>query len=636
MAFVDSGGDSFSAGDPPHGICVAFDDNALEPNPTWTRLDDPAGYTLASAISIKRGRDTEFDEYQIGTATVTLLDKSGILDSTNTGSPLHGKLKPNLQAAIARFNPVTGEWKTRFRGFIKAWGPYEIDAAGNIATMDMELVDCFDYIGRVEMTPADYGDPLPFGVDGDIYYRGGPRYLRQVNTRIIQILDDIGWPVTLQNIFSGNVDVQERVYARNSSPMEALKEAAEAEWPGIAGIWSNREGIFTFHGRFARFNPERPGYGIGFWKAGSGDVAAADATVCPISNPFNWVRDTEDVINRCLPLPMNVDDTDPGITSNLSEDLTSKGEYGPRSLSMENLITYIGVNDDGTFTTAVEEVKKYGQYYVDNYAQPKDRIQELTIRSRGPDVFSGPATWDLLNGIDLGDVLTLHTNHKQGGGFNEDWFVEGIMEEDRPLEGARHDVTMTLHISPRSHYDTSPFSGSGDNDDMADAFPIIAPFDGILETRPDNLFDFTNELDDPVITTSKDPVVQEFGNLYNVAQEYHGHDTFNAHNFATGWYRWLVPADWAGGSSFAVGVTDQSQRCCLVLCTIPGAAPPAHGAYTLIDKDHVALADTSPFTDLAATVAAGDVSPGDTVYIGVGVMDVPASTTFTLTWELNL
>lgn len=638
MAFVDEGGDSFSAGDPPHGICVAFDSDALDPTPTWTRLDDPAGYRLASEFTTKRGREDEFDRTGIGTATVTFVDKTGILDSTNTASPLYGKLKPNIQAAIARFNPVTGEWSTRFRGFVKKWGPYEIDASGNLATMTLELVDGFDYIGRVEMTPGDFGDPLPFGVDGDIYYQGGPRYLRQVNLRIEHVLDDIGWPATLQNIFSGNVDVQERVYARNASAMEPLLEAADAEFPGIANIYMDKDGVFTFHGRFARFNPERTGYNISFFTIGSGDVAAANADVCPISSPWSWSRDAEDVYNSCLPLPMNVDDTDPGITSNLSEDATSRGDYGRRSLSMENLITFMGVDADGNFTTAVEEVKLFGQFYVDNFSQPKDRPEQITIRSRGANTFSGPATWELLNEIDIGDVVTLHTNHWDGdGGFGlVDFFVEGIAEEDTPIEGARHDVTMTLQLSPRAYYENSPFAGTGDNDNMSEAFTIAAPFDGITETRPDQNNGLTNELDDPVITTSKDPVVQEFGNLYNTGQEYDGVDTFNAHNFATGWYRWTVPADWAGLSSFTVGLTDQSARCCLVLCKFTGSAPPSHGSYTLIDKDHVALADTAPFTDLSAVAAAGDLSVGDSLYIGVGVMDAVDGADFTLTWELNL
>ncbi len=634
MAFTDPGGDIFSAGDPPVGICVAFDDNALEPNPTWTRLDDPLGYRLAAATSISRGRDNEFDKTRIGTAVVRLVDREGILDTTNTSSPLNGKLVPNIQAAIARFNPATGEWSTRFRGFVKKWGPYEIDQSGNLAEMTLELVDAFDYIGRVEMIPGDFGDPLPFGVDGDIYYRGGPHYLRQVNVRIESVLDDIGWPVTLQNIFSGNVDVQERVYARNASAMEPLLEAADAEFPGIANLYMDKDGILTFHGRYARFNPERPGYHISTFKAGSKDISDADATVAPISN-LSWARDTEDVFNSCLPLPLNVDETD--VPGNLSEDLTSIGDYGRRSLSMENLITYIGVASDGSFTTAVQETKLYGDFYVDNYAQPKDRIELLRFRSRGSEGFSGPATWELLNEVDIGDIIRIHTNHQGGGGFDTvDFFVEGISEEDLPIEGARHDVTMELQCSPRSYYGSSPFAGTGDNDDIADAFVIIAPFDGILETRPDRNQDMTNEGDDPVITTSEDPIVQEFGNLYNVAQEYFGVDTFNAHNFNTSWYKWQVPATWTGGANFAVGLQDQSQRNCLLLCTIGSGPPPAHGDYTVIDSDHVALADTAPFTDLSALAAGGSLSIGDWLYIGIGTLDAVDGGTFTLTWELSL
>jgi hypothetical protein len=635
VAFVDSGGDSFSPGDPPHGICVAFDDNALEPNPTWTRLDDPQGYRVAASFELKRGRDTEFDRVGPGQVTLKLVDTSGVLDPTNTSSPLFGKLKPNLQAAVARWNPATGEWSGRFRGFVKKWGPYELDESGNMATMGLELIDAFDYIGRIEMTPGDFGDPLPFGVDGDIYYRGGPRYLRQVNVRIEAILDDIGWPVTLQNIFSGNVDVQERVYARSDSPMAALQEAADAEFPNIANLYVDKDGVLTFHGRYARFNPTVPGYDIGFFKAGSKDVADGDATVAPLSQ-LSYELDTEDIFNHCLPLPLNVDVTD-NVAGNISDDATSRAEYGIRSLSMEGLLTYMGVRADGTFTTAMEEVKLFGAFFVDNYAQPKIRIDTITFRSRGADTFSGPATWDLLNNIDIGDVLTIHTNHKSDGGFaSVDYYVEGLTETDEPIKGAVHDVTMSLQLSPRSYYGTTPFDTGPTNDDMADSYPIIAPFDGIAESLPDRNIGYTNEGNDPVRSSSTDPIVQEFGILYAAAHEYFGVDTVDAHDFETAWYRWKVPADWTGASSFTVGLTDQSARFCLLLCKLTSGPPPTHGGYTAIDTDHVALADTSPFTDLSAVAPGGSLAVGDWLYIGVGILDDADGGTYTLTWELNL
>jgi hypothetical protein len=67
------------AGTAPMGVCVAFDDDTLEPNPTWTRLDDPGAVDLVIGWSIDRGRQGELDKTKTGSATVTLRESTTIL-----------------------------------------------------------------------------------------------------------------------------------------------------------------------------------------------------------------------------------------------------------------------------------------------------------------------------------------------------------------------------------------------------------------------------------------------------------------------------------------------------------------------------------------------------------------------------
>jgi hypothetical protein len=94
-------------------VSVAFDDMPLEPEPTWARLEDVDGVTV---------RDWSPDKTPAGTAArVSLVDRKGTLDPTNPNGPFFGKLDPMKQAAIAVDNPVTGEAKSLFRGFVSAW-----------------------------------------------------------------------------------------------------------------------------------------------------------------------------------------------------------------------------------------------------------------------------------------------------------------------------------------------------------------------------------------------------------------------------------------------------------------------------------------------------------------------------------
>src|SRR5580765_2922266 len=161
MAFLlDDGGDVFTPGDPPHGVCWAPTNNTLDVNPTWVRLDDPdPGYRIASGYQIVRGRSSALDKVTTGTATVTFNDTQGLLDPTNASSPFAGKLDPMKQAAIALMNPVTGLWHTMFRGFVA--GPdHSLDMFGATRGLDVvswELVDAFDLFANVILTRGSHG-----------------------------------------------------------------------------------------------------------------------------------------------------------------------------------------------------------------------------------------------------------------------------------------------------------------------------------------------------------------------------------------------------------------------------------------------------------------------------------------------
>lgn len=438
------------------GICIAFDDPALEPNPTWTRLDDPGGYRLARATTINRGRDSVTQEIATGTATVELIDKDGTLDPTNPDGPFYGKILPNLQAKIDRWNPITEEWSRRFTGFTKAW-KYEIDVSGNLAVCTLELVDAFDFLADSVMTPGDQGDAPPPESIGDIYYAGGPSTFKHVDQRIHQALDDVEWPVAWRDIFSGNVTVQDKIYERYSQLLSVLQDAADAEFPWVANLYASVLGYITFRGRFARFFPEHPGYGIEFWHVGDAAAAAADPTVVAFSGSFPFSISKDNVYNVALPLPQGVDETDaPG---QLVVDATSSSQYGRRPVpSLDNLQTYQGHNDDASTTTALEETKKFGQFLVDNYKDPRVEVDALTFTSRidlaDPNV---AAVWDLLSRVELGDVVSLTTSHRGGGGFDEDFYVEALAEHDTPLKGDLHDVVVAVSLSPRSYYDSNPF-----------------------------------------------------------------------------------------------------------------------------------------------------------------------------------
>ncbi len=402
-----------------------------------------------------------------------MVDQDGIMDPTNTGGPFYGTLDPMKPAAIALQNPVDDTWSTLFTGFTSSY-EFAVEVAATTTQVTVELVDAFAIFATVELTPGQHGD-TPLKTDfADVYFQGTPSNLpgepdvfQHVDTRINKLLDAAVWPddPLTRDVFSGNVSVQGKVYERRDQMLAAIQDACDAEFPGgVSRSYMSKTGQFRFRGRFARFNPSHPGYGIGFYKAGFTAQSNIDPTVAPIS-AFEFRRADADIINASIALPYGIDDTD--VPGQLTRDNTSVNTYGYRGEngSFDSLLTSAGHNDDSSPTTAVEETFKYGDFYVGNYKDPKTRITKMSFRPVDPAHPNATALWDLMCNVELGDVITVTTSHPGGGGFDEDFFVEGI-HYDADVQGGANftNVTLEVDVSPKSFFDYNPF-GDPDSDE---------------------------------------------------------------------------------------------------------------------------------------------------------------------------
>lgn len=443
----------------PVGVCVAFDDDALEPDPTWTRLDDPAGYNLVTRWTVDRGRDSEFDRVNTGTATISLIDTHGVVDPTNTGGPFFGKLDPMKQAAIAVRNPVAGTWTTIFRGFVSEWlYDWDVDEP-NVLRVTLELADAFDLIAALELTPEQHGQTTGLDAFADVWYEGTPSNVpgvanafKHVDDRIQDILDDVGWPAGLRDIFSGNCSVQGAVYARRNQALQALQDAADAEFPTIGSVHMSKANTFRFRGRFARYNPTHAGYGIGHWYAGDATAVSGSTAIAPISG-LSMRRSKQDIYNAVLALPQGVDETD--VPSALVKDNTSIGTFGWRGLSFNDLLVSAGHDDDNNPTTAIQEAVKYSTTIVENYKSPKTRATRIVLKSRAPGTRNAAALWETMVGAELSDLLTLTTTHPGGGGFTAiDFYMDGLRYSADVTSGttAYAQITLEADLTPRGYY----------------------------------------------------------------------------------------------------------------------------------------------------------------------------------------
>ena len=454
---------------PPAGrVLVAFDDPSLVWSPTWTRLDD-AYPNLVTSYTIDRGRQFELDRTDTGRATVEIADVDGVLDPTNPAGPFYGKLEPLLQIMLGRHNPVTDTWYTRFRGWIDEFD-YAFDPSQQVNRLTVQCIDIFEILSAIEMQPGEFGDAPPGKTqqpDAIYFHRAD-----ETDLRMLQVLGDAGIPTSYHDLFSGNVKLFETVYSAGENILTVIQEAADAEFPGApSNVYTDRLGRLVFHGRLARFFPvEHSGGTTGWeyteWQAGDGEAVAGDPTGTVHLREFAFDRGLAKVINfaTATPLWSNAGDVDKlgvpptaaEVKGQLVKDTTSIGKYGIRSWSAQNLLTRES-NLDGS--DSLVETKRFASYYVDNYKDPKNRVNTIGFRSMRPGQPGASILWQMLSRLDIADTVRVTVSAPGGGAFVEEpYYVEGVHEEVRPLGiDAYDDVTMRLDLSPRHYYDSNPW-----------------------------------------------------------------------------------------------------------------------------------------------------------------------------------
>lgn len=280
------------------GLSVASGSSLLTVTPTWTRLDNLGGGLRLASVEIRRGRQDEFERNETGTMVATFNDRDGDVDPTVVdwvSRPL----------AWAVRNPVTDVWHPRFRGAIDDHR-YVLDPTGTVkGEVELEAVDALDYFANFQLQPGLAGDTPPARSEGYVFYEDTTVTGPQI--RINQALADAGWPSGLSSIFTGNVNLLETVYAPGETILAVMRDAADAEFPGIGNLFVDRYGVVCFHGRLARFDPVDTAdtathWDFHQWTAGTGGIQ--------IRPPFACASTRRLVRNQAMAYPMGVEQAD--------------------------------------------------------------------------------------------------------------------------------------------------------------------------------------------------------------------------------------------------------------------------------------------------------------------------------------
>lgn len=425
-------------------MLIALADGPLVAEPTWTRYDMLTA-CRSPGFDCETGRQSELEVTDTGTARVYFNDRNGTLNDED----LIG-----LQIMLQLYNPVTATWHPRWRGHIDDIGFNVHPSVAGLANVQLECVGIFDYLGGVTMLPG-FGDAVPAGAEAVVFYED-----EQVDDRIIALLTDANIAASMRVVFTGNVSVNESQFDFDDVILQALRDAADAEFPGVANVYEDRFGRVAFHGRFARFDPEGVEAGGANWDFNRWDAATgADVTtgVAQIRE-FSYNRPRSRIINSYLAWPIadenGVEFPRSGIEALIRTDATSITQYGYRGgHDAPGLIIKENVNNSNT---GAEECGLFGDFYIANYATIHENIQRVKLQSIRPGDARASATWAAMCGMDISDGMNITVT--DAGFVAVPHFIDGLSVSCRALNPDFDLVEVTPNLTPAAYYATDVFA----------------------------------------------------------------------------------------------------------------------------------------------------------------------------------
>jgi len=171
-----------------------------------------------------RGRNSFFDNYSAGSATIVFDNRDRGLDPVNTSSPLYGELYPGRQFSI--FVSQGSSTATVFSGYVDTW-EYDYTLDGD-ATVTVRVIDAFSYLSNITISSIS----APAELSG---------------ARVRRVLANIGWPVSRQAVDNGYSTLAAETIS-NVSALEYLSKVAQSEF---GQFYIDRLGTLTFRSRNA-------------------------------------------------------------------------------------------------------------------------------------------------------------------------------------------------------------------------------------------------------------------------------------------------------------------------------------------------------------------------------------------------
>lgn len=326
-----------------------------------------------TSANIRRGRDRVFDHYDSGSAVITLIDDTGDLNPDNAAGPYYGEILPMRQLRVSASYSGTDYYL--FSGYITSWD-YEWPKGADFARVTIVANDGFRLLNLAEI------DDLPDAAAGDL-----------PGTRVTDILEAAGWPLSLTSISAGEVTLQDDPGGIRPA-LQAIQQVEDTELGA-------------------------------FYMAGNGNAVFKSRSTLSqqATNPKTYFDDTDTDI-QYQTIDVRLDDTDlandvtvtrAGGSPQNAQDATSINEYFRRSLSRTGLLME-------TDTAALGQATSILNY--------RKNVQ-LLVTAIGLDISSPSSRVTAALELEIGDPIEV-TRTGPGGAIVADLTVQGVAHQITP------------------------------------------------------------------------------------------------------------------------------------------------------------------------------------------------------------
>jgi hypothetical protein len=181
-----------------------------------------------NAISIKRGRSPESDQFQTGTLSLRIVDTNGDFNPMNPSGPYYQLLNPMRKIQItATYEGVT---YPLFAGFITGYNTTTPQYTGDVSFTTITAVDAFRLAQNAQISTVT-----------------GATAGQLSGTRINKILDQIIWPAAQRQIDVGQTTMQ----ADPGTARTALGAMQTVEISEYGSLYADAYGNFVFKDRLS-------------------------------------------------------------------------------------------------------------------------------------------------------------------------------------------------------------------------------------------------------------------------------------------------------------------------------------------------------------------------------------------------